>query len=316
MAQLLRRLSLPSLRCRVGAAALGRAGPSSLFSLRPLSSAVPLAPPPLAHAPPTELGPLALNRIRDNYGARLKKTRVGRGVGSGRGRKSGRGMKGMAARAGNKGFLLQSGGQTSDVKRIPKRGFYRLKREYLGVNLQDLQSWVLSGRLDRPAADAPITVKTLFDNRLITLRAGVSGIKLLGRGGGQLQVPLHVEAQQLSAPAIQAVEAAGGSVTAVYYSPLALRGLLKPEAFERKGRLRPRPALPPPKLMLKYMDAERRGYLADLKPGDVVRPHEHPPHVDLSARNPRSALPLGRRRSDWEAERSGGGSGGGGGGGG
>ena len=165
---LLRRLSLPSLRCRVGAPALGRAGPSSL---RSLSSAVPLAPPPLAHAPPTELGPLALNRIRDNYGARLKKTRVGRGVGSGRGRKSGRGMKGMAARAGNKGFLLQSGGQTSDVKRIPKRGFYRLKREYLGVNLQDLQSWVLSGRLDRPAADAPITVKTLFDNRLITLRA-------------------------------------------------------------------------------------------------------------------------------------------------
>ena len=161
-------LSLPSLRCRVGAPALGWAGPSSL---RSLSSAVPLAPPPLAHAPPTELGPLALNRIRDNYGARLKKTRVGRGVGSGRGRKSGRGMKGMAARAGNKGFLLQSGGQTSDVKRIPKRGFYRLKREYLGVNLQDLQSWVLSGRLDRPAADAPITVKTLFDNRLITLRA-------------------------------------------------------------------------------------------------------------------------------------------------
>jgi len=47
-----------------------------------------------------------------------------------------------------------------------------------------------------------------------------------------------------------------------------------------------RPALPPPKLMMKYIDPEKRGYLAGLKPGDVVRPHEHPPHVDLNSRNP------------------------------
>jgi len=38
--------------------------------------------------------------------------------------------------------------------------------------------------------------------------------------------------------------------------------------------------------MMKYIDPEKRGYLAGLKPGDVVRPHEHPPHVDLNSRNP------------------------------
>jgi len=81
-------------------------------------------------------------------------------------------------------------------------------------------------------------------------------------------------------------------VTTVYYSQLALRALLKPENFLRKGRLLPRPALPPPKLMLKYMDREKRGYLAGLEPGDVIRPHEHPPHVDLTARNPNATSPV------------------------
>ncbi|KAL5744449.1 hypothetical protein ACOSQ2_027565 [Xanthoceras sorbifolium] len=45
-----------------------------------------------------------------------------------------------------------------------------------------------------------------------------------------------------------AVEAAGGSVRKVHYNKLGLRALLKPEWFEKKGRLLPRPARPPPKL--------------------------------------------------------------------
>ena len=39
----------------------------------------------------------------------------------------------------------------------------------------------------------------------------------------------------------------GGSVTTVYYNKLGLRALLMPEWFEKKGRLLPRPARPPPK---------------------------------------------------------------------
>ena len=45
----------------------------------------------------------------------------------------------------------------------------------------------------------------------------------------------------------EAVEAAGGSVRKVYYNKLGLRALLKPEWFEKKGRLLPRAARPPPK---------------------------------------------------------------------
>lgn len=266
---------------------------AQLHSAPPALAAVEMARALPEHVPTTDLGPLALNRIRDNYGARLKKTRIGRGIGSGRGRKSGRGMKGKRARAGNHGFLKQSGGQTSMISRIPKRGFHRPKKEYVIVNLDDLQSWLLCGRLPTPTADQPLTVKHLFDARLVTLRTRHSGLKLLGRGGSTLEpIPIHIEAQVASQPAIAAIEAVGGSVRTVYYSQLALRALLKPENFARKGRLLPRPALPPPKLMLKYMDPERRGYLSDLEPGDVVRPQEHPPHVNLSARNPDATSPV------------------------
>ncbi|CAK9177621.1 unnamed protein product, partial [Ilex paraguariensis] len=44
-----------------------------------------------------------------------------------------------------------------------------------------------------------------------------------------------------------AVEAAGGSVRRVYYNKLGFRALLKPEWFEKKGRLLPRAARRPPK---------------------------------------------------------------------
>jgi len=100
------------------------------------------------HVPGTEMGPLGLTKIRDNYGARLTKTRIGRGVGSGRGRKSGRGMKGKKARAGNHGFLKQAGGQTSMIKAIPKRGFYKEKKEYAHVNLYEIQVRQLTRQLD------------------------------------------------------------------------------------------------------------------------------------------------------------------------
>ncbi|KAJ4910799.1 Ribosomal protein L18e/L15 superfamily protein [Raphanus sativus] len=45
----------------------------------------------------------------------------------------------------------------------------------------------------------------------------------------------------------EVVEAAGGSVRRVYYNKLGLRALLKPEWFEKKGRLLPKAARPPPK---------------------------------------------------------------------
>ena len=67
---------------------------------------------------PTEIGPFALNNIRDNIGARRKAKRVGRGVGSGKGKTIGRGHKGLKSRAGNHGLLYSDGGQTKLTKRV------------------------------------------------------------------------------------------------------------------------------------------------------------------------------------------------------
>lgn len=64
---------------------------------------------------------LSLNDLRDNKGARKKKTRKGRGIGSGKGKTAGRGHKGQKARGTYKfGF---EGGQTPLRRRLPKRGF-------------------------------------------------------------------------------------------------------------------------------------------------------------------------------------------------
>ncbi len=240
---------------------------------------------------PDGVGPLALNQIRDNYGARRKKRRLGRGVGSGRGRKSGRGQKGMRARSGNHGFLGRDGGQTKLQKAVPKMGHWRPQREYQRFNLESLEEAVGRGRLRAGTPEQPITVKDLFDARLVTLRGKHMGVTLLGRGAARFRTPVHIEVQMASQTAIDAVERAGGTISTVFYSRLTLRALLKPHRFEaapvghRHGGMRPRPALPPPKLMRDvYLTERYRGYLRQLKPGDVVRPHEHPEHADLSLR--------------------------------
>ena len=166
---------------------------------------------------PTEIGPFALNNIRDNIGARRKAKRVGRGVGSGKGKTIGRGQKGLKSRAGNHGLLLSDGGQTKLTKRVPKRGFYRPKKEFCTVYLDDLERHIRSGRLKVPE-ERPITVKDFYDARLITHRMRHSGIHLVttGRSKG-LTTPVRIEAQKATHRAIAQVEDAGGTIETVYY---------------------------------------------------------------------------------------------------
>ncbi|KAH1148689.1 hypothetical protein GYH30_043361 [Glycine max] len=69
----------------------------------------------------------------------------------------------------------------------------------------------------------------------------------MGRGSEQIKWPIHQEVSRVTVRAKEAVEAAGGSVRRVYYNKLGLKALVKPECFEKKGRLLPRAARPPPK---------------------------------------------------------------------
>ena len=78
---------------------------------------------------------MKLHEIADNPGSRQKRTRVGRGIGSGKGKTGGRGQKGQKSRSGVaiKGF---EGGQMPLHMRLPKRGFNNpFAKDYAEVNL-------------------------------------------------------------------------------------------------------------------------------------------------------------------------------------
>lgn len=186
---------------------------------------------------------LALNDLRDNPGARKQKTRKGRGIGSGKGKTAGRGHKGQKARGTMKfGF---EGGQTPLRRRLPKRGFKNpFSLTFQPVGLGKIAKLINAGKID---SSELITMKTLKDTGAIGKQIG-DGVRLMGRGAEHIQWPIHLEVSRVTVRAKAAVEAAGGSVRRVHYNKLGLRALLKPEWFEKKGRLLPKAARPPPKL--------------------------------------------------------------------
>lgn len=192
---------------------------------------------------------VALNTIGDNSGATKQPKRLGRGIGSGLGKTSGRGHKGQKARSGRgpkEGF---EGGQTPLRMRVPKRGFHNPNKiVWDPINLYKIKEWVKRGRL--PTGQV-ITMKHLRDSGAVG-RKILHGVKLLSTGAEGFKVPLHLEVSQASEAARKAIEAAGGSVTTVYYNTLGLRALLKPDWFAKKGRLLPRPARPPPRLVGRF----------------------------------------------------------------
>ncbi|KAL9367225.1 hypothetical protein Peur_038424 [Populus x canadensis] len=185
---------------------------------------------------------LSLNDLRDNV-PRKQKTRKGRGIGSGKGKTAGRGHKGQKARGTMKfGF---EGGQTPMRRRLPKRGFKNpFSLTFQPVGLGKIAKLINAGKID---SHELITMKTLKDTAAIGKQIK-DGVRLMGRGAEKIQWPIHLEVSRVTVRAKEAVETAGGSVRRVHYNKLGFRALLKPEWFEKKGRLLPKAARPPPKL--------------------------------------------------------------------
>lgn len=187
-----------------------------------------------------------------------QRKRLGRGPSSGRGGTSTRGHKGQKARAGNgkpvPGF---EGGQSPLTRRFPKRGFNNVHGQtFVAVNLDKIQHWIDRGLLD---PSRPITAKELYETRCI--HSLKDGVKILGEGANHLEAPVNLIVSRASQSAIQAIEAAGGSVECRYYTPLSLRALVKPHKFA--GKILPRPADPINKKDLVWYSSPRnRGYLA------------------------------------------------------
>ncbi len=150
---------------------------------------------------------MKLHELADRPGARKKRARIGRGIGSGMGKTGGRGGKGQTARSGVriKGF---EGGQMPLHRRLPKRGFRNTSfaRKLNEVNLGRVQAAVDAGRLDAGAlVDAAALVKAGV------LRRAKDGVRLLGAGEIKAKVAFSVWGASKSA--VAAVEKAGGSVT-------------------------------------------------------------------------------------------------------
>jgi large subunit ribosomal protein L15 len=83
---------------------------------------------------------MELNGIKPAAGAKHAKRRVGRGIGSGLGKTAGRGHKGQKSRSGGFHKVGFEGGQMPLQRRLPKRGFTSLTKEFVGeVRLADLE---------------------------------------------------------------------------------------------------------------------------------------------------------------------------------
>jgi large subunit ribosomal protein L15 len=150
---------------------------------------------------------MKLHELADRAGARKKRVRIGRGIGSGVGKTGGRGGKGQTARSGVriKGF---EGGQMPLHRRLPKRGFKNssFARKLNEVNLDKIQAAIEAGKLD---AAATVDVESLV--KAGVLRRAKDGVRLLGSGAIKTKVAFAVWGASKSA--VAAVEQAGGSVT-------------------------------------------------------------------------------------------------------
>ncbi|MCX4241295.1 50S ribosomal protein L15 [Paraliomyxa miuraensis] len=141
-----------------------------------------------------------LHTLTPPPGARKKKQRIGRGIGSHRGKTSGRGMKGQLARRTKMSPAFE-GGQLPIHRRVPKRGFVNIHRiEVHGINVG-----LLEGKLE---AGTEVTPELLHELGLVPKKANV--IKLLGTG--ELKTKLTIKVHRISESARAKVEGAGGTV--------------------------------------------------------------------------------------------------------
>jgi large subunit ribosomal protein L15 len=144
---------------------------------------------------------MQLNKLKPAAGAKRAKRRVGRGIGSGLGKTAGRGHKGQKSRAGGFHKVGFEGGQMPLQRRLPKRGFVSLTREFNAeVRLSDLDKLPVDD-IDLLALKQAGIVPALSLSAKVIL-SGKIGRKLTLRGVGATK------------GARAAIEAAGGSVAA------------------------------------------------------------------------------------------------------
>lgn len=143
-----------------------------------------------------------LSNLKPAVGSTHRKTRIGRGPGSGKGGTSTRGHKGAKSRSGYSRKIGFEGGQMPIQRRLPKFGFKNINRkEYKPVNLAVLEALAAAKNLVKIGIE---------EFRQAGLYDGKMPVKVLANG--ELTRALTVEAHAFSAAAQKAIEQAGGSI--------------------------------------------------------------------------------------------------------
>jgi len=143
-----------------------------------------------------------LSNLKPAKGSTKSGKRIGRGQGSGRGGTSTRGHKGAKSRSGYSRKFGFEGGQMPLQRRVPKFGFKNINRvEYKAINIEVLQSLAEKNNV------------TSIDPEFLRSAGMVrksEKVKILGKG--KLSAKLEVKAHAFSKSAVEAIEAAQGTV--------------------------------------------------------------------------------------------------------
>ena len=135
---------------------------------------------------------------------KVKKIRVGRGIGSGKGKTSGRGHKGQKSRSG---VAIKSfeGGQMPLYRRLPKRGFNSIKKIRVGkINLGKIQLFIEQKKINK---SEKISLDLLKKLKIINKNS----IKLKILGFGEVKEKINIEADLFSKSAKIKLEKIGGT---------------------------------------------------------------------------------------------------------
>ena len=136
---------------------------------------------------------------------KIKKIRVGRGIGSGKGKTSGRGHEGQKSRSG---VAIKSfeGGQMPLYRRLPKRGFNSFKKkDYVLLNIGQIQKFIDNKKIN---VENIINIEELKKNNLVKKKS--ISIKVLGNG--ELKDKIKIEINLISKSAKEKIEKIGGSI--------------------------------------------------------------------------------------------------------
>tara|TARA_Y100000294_G_C8462582_1_gene299294 strand:- start:40 stop:498 length:459 start_codon:yes stop_codon:yes gene_type:complete len=146
-----------------------------------------------------------MTNLNSTSQVKIKKLRVGRGIGSGKGKTSGRGVKGQKSRSG---VAIKSfeGGQMPLYRRLPKRGFNPIKKEKIAIiNLNQIQKLLDSKKINK---DDNLNIETLKKTK--TLSKSYDKLKILG--SGEIKVKVNLNVDFVSKSAKEKLEKVGATV--------------------------------------------------------------------------------------------------------